>query len=344
MPDSLEVVANRIAQLAVRNVRGLGRIGPGPVLTVVRDTTNGKLYVGFNTGVPPKVAQVFKDSIAAQKDRIGNSQVIVVRTDPKAADGGHSEINALNAAVLAREKALNRKLTELELHTFELHNVWLSGDGRKLTTAPRCEHCARMTRSVSVTQSMFVAEGGRVGEINVPQRAGIKQTPAAEPEESVIVEGPIVPSRGGGGGGEGLVGAAISGILSAAWVIAEPLIKKWFTEHYLKDKWAAEARAMVMNAITANLWRFNLLVAQSLQFIQKEKAAGRPVILHVCVDTDWINTDYGPAQISAEVSYYDLLFQGQTAVEWPVFQRRNWFVDWFGARVTTKRQAYDFPL
>ena len=382
MPDSLDVVAGRIARLALHEVPGLGKVGSGPVITVARDTTNGKISVGFNTGVPAKVAKVLQDAIDAQKDRISKGQVIVVRTDPLAKDGGHSEINALNPLILARQEKLKRNLTETELRTFEVSNVWLQGV-RRLTTAPRCEHCARILRGVSITKSVFLAEGGRMGEISVPQRGAVKRagtsqfkpvttvkgtigavrgipaieggeisgppngtvkrTDVSEPEPETSAGVSTVPRRGGAGG-RGMAEAAVSGLLTAAWVIAEPLIKKWFAENYLKDKWAVEERKMVVDAINANLWRFNILVVTSMAEIQKARAAGRRVTLHVAVDTDWANTDYGPAQTKAEVTYYSLLYEGDTPVHWPLFQRHNWFIDWFGARITTRRQTFDFPL
>jgi len=171
MSDPLDVVAARIARIALAEVPNLGRVGPGPVLTVVRDTTSGKIYVGLNTGVPKNVSDVLYKSILAQKARIWQGEVVLVRTDPEAV-GGHSEVNALNPAILDRERVLGRKLTEKDLGVFELHNLWLSGN-RAMTTAPRCEHCARISRGVSVTQSLFVAEGGVVGEVNVLQRGSV---------------------------------------------------------------------------------------------------------------------------------------------------------------------------
>ena len=56
MADSLDVVAARIARLALSVVPGLGRVGTGPVLTVVRNTQTGKIYVGLNTGTPAKLS------------------------------------------------------------------------------------------------------------------------------------------------------------------------------------------------------------------------------------------------------------------------------------------------
>ena len=122
MTDPLDVVAARIARIAVVQVPDLGRLGPGPVLTVVRDTTSGKIYVGLNTGVPKNVSEVLYKSILAQKARIWQGEVVLVRTDPEAV-GGHSEVNALNPAILDRERVLGRKLTEKDLGVFELHNL-----------------------------------------------------------------------------------------------------------------------------------------------------------------------------------------------------------------------------
>ena len=191
MPDPLDVVAARIARLTLPVLPETGRIGPGPVLTVVRNTATGKLYIGFNEGVPQKLADTLYKATLAQHARIWQGEVVVVRTASDARGAGHSEVNALNPAILDREKVLGRKLVEQDLGIFELHNVWLRGD-RAMTTAPRCEHCARITRGVSVTQSLFVAEGGVVGDVSVPQRGSA--LPAGG--------GPAKPATTAGGGGE----------------------------------------------------------------------------------------------------------------------------------------------
>jgi len=86
MPDPLpiEVIAARIARLALAEHPSIGRLGPGPVLTVVRDTTSGKIYVGLNTGFPKKLSDVLYKAILAQGARVWQSEVNVVRTDPEA--------------------------------------------------------------------------------------------------------------------------------------------------------------------------------------------------------------------------------------------------------------------
>jgi hypothetical protein len=394
MADPLDVVAARIARLALAEVPSLGRVGPGPVLTVVRNTETGKIYVGLNTGVPKTVSDALNKAILHQHARIWSSEVVVVRTDPTAV-GGHSEVNALNPAILDRERVLGRKLTEKDFGVFELHNLWLSGS-RSMTTAPRCEHCARITRGVSVTQSVFVAEGGRVGELGVPQRGSVlpaggppKPATTASGEVEVLQRGSatpagssasrpvttaagetIVPQRGsvtragstvsrpvttasgaiggeaGGGRGGGLVGPMFSGILTAAWVISVPLIKQWFARNYLNDKWTAEAQAMVVKAIEASVYLFNIAIMARKAEIDREKAAGREVRLRVDVDTEWIDTDFGPAQIKASVSYYTVMLQGETPIEWPLFQRGYgfWSALFHVARITNRRSTYYFTL
>lgn len=393
MADPLDVVAARIARLTLPVLPETGRIGPGPVLSVVRNTLTGKLYIGFNEGVPQKLADTLYKATLEQHARIWQGEVVVVRTDAQARGAGHSEVNALNPAILEREKVLGRKLVEQDLGIFELHNVWLKGKGnRAMTTAPRCEHCARITRGVSVTQSLFVAEGGVVGEINVPQRGSVfpagggpaRPATTAGGEVEVAQRGSVtragggagtpvttaagqltVPQRGSvtragstvarpvttasgeiGGGGGGLVGPMVGGVLTAAWVLSVPLIKQWFAKNYLNDKWTAEAQAMVVKAIESSVDRFNVAIMARKAEIDREKAAQHEVRLRVDVDTEWVDTDFGPAQIKASVSYYTVMLQGETPIEWPLFQPGYgfWSALFHRARITNRRQTYYFTL
>ncbi|MBI2739051.1 MAG: hypothetical protein HYX38_21220 [Rhodospirillales bacterium] len=390
MADPLDVVAARIARLTLPVLPETGRIGPGPVLTVVRNTLTGKLYIGFNEGVPRKLADTLYKATLEQHARIWQGEVVVVRTDAEARGAGHSEVNALNPAILEREKVLGRKLVEQDLAIFELHNVWLRGN-RAMTTAPRCEHCARITRGVTVTQSLFVAEGGVVGEINVPQRGSVlaagggparpattaggevevaqrgSVTPAGSgvgtpvttaagqvtvPQRGSVTRAgssvgrPVTTASGEIGGGGGLVGPMVGGVLTAAWVLSVPLIKQWFAKNYLNDKWTAEAQAMVVKAIEGSVDRFNVAIMARKAEIDREKVAGREVRLRVDVDTEWVDTDFGPAQIKASVSYYTVMLQGETPIEWPLFQPGYgfWSALFHRARITNRRQTYYFTL
>ena len=137
-----------------------------------------------------------------------------------------------------------------------------------------------------------------------------------------------------------------SGILTAAWVISVPLIKQWFARNYLNDKWTAEAQAMVVKAIEASVYLFNIAIMARKAEIDREKAAGREVRLRVDVDTEWIDTDFGPAQIKASVSYYTVMLQGETPIEWLLFQRGYgfWSALFHVARITNRRSTYYFTL
>ncbi|WP_407156864.1 hypothetical protein [Bradyrhizobium sp. STM 3557] len=345
----IDVIAARIARIALAEDPKIGRLGPGPVLTVVRDTRSGKIYVGLNTGIPKKVSDVLYKAILAQGARIWQGEVTVVRSDPEAV-GGHSEVNALNPAIRDRERLLGRKLTEADLSVFELHNLWLSGS-RSMTAAPRCEHCARITRGVAVTQSVFVAEGGVVGEINVPQRGSVLRsgsragTPVTTASGSIgegdATEAGNVSATGGGYGG-----AMTEGLLTAAIVIAEPLIKRWAFKTFMQEKWSAEQRAMITRAIERSTPFFNVLVQSHSDQIRKEKGAGRQVKLRIDVDTEWVDTSFAPAQIGASVSYFDLLFEGDTEVEWPLFQPSYgfWSALFHAARYSRKRETFYIAL
>jgi hypothetical protein len=174
--EPLEVVAQRIARLAIGpgsaavNLKG----GPGKVISVTRNVRTGQIYVGLNTGVPAKMTEPIQKAVQEQARRVAAGEVKVTHTAVDAV-GGHAEVNALNQAIADEQAVLGRTMTAEEIATtFEMHNVWLSGSRRQLTTAPRCEHCAAITRGVKVTESLFKAEfkagGGVSGEINVPQR------------------------------------------------------------------------------------------------------------------------------------------------------------------------------
>jgi len=185
----LETVAGRIANLALR----VGQMpvqqdlpAQGPVLTVVRDRLSGEIFVGLNTGFPPQLTEAVRSRIEAHRLQISRGQVTVIHT---VAPGTHSEINALNQAVLARQQRTGRVVAEAEFSGFELHNVWLAGRARRLTAAPRCEHCGPITRGVTVTQSVFAAESAQV------ERARASQIPAS-PVSGRSGSAPSAPAGG----------------------------------------------------------------------------------------------------------------------------------------------------
>jgi hypothetical protein len=394
----IEVVAARIARLCLAEYKYKKvnyKVGPGPVLTVVRNTITGKIYIGLNDGVPDNVSDALGKAIAEQGKRVWQGETVLVHTDPQAIVGGHSEVNALNPAIRDRQMVLGRTLTEKDLSVFELHNLWLTPSRRAVTVAPRCEHCARITRGVTVTQSVFVAEGGVMGEINVPQRglvirsgssAGTPATTAAGEvdvpqrgsvirsgsststpvtavagEVDVAQRGSVVRSGGRAGTpvttasgsigeseaveGGGMGGAVAGGIVSGVFTIAGPFIKRWIFKTFMENGWTEDQRAQVTAAIERMTPALNVLVQSHSEQIQKAKSAGRWVKLRIDVDTDWFDTSYGPYQAGAYVSYWDLVFQGDTEVEWPLFQPNNFWHKYFQAqKVSTRRQTFYIVL
>ena len=201
----LEAIAQRIAKLALgpAQAKVQGRLGSprGPVLSVARNKQTGKIYVGLNNGIPTDFADAIEKAINKHKARVAAGDLKVVRTDPAAVAGGHSEVKAVNAAVRDHEKSIGRKLKPAELpKLFEYHNVWLKGK-RRLTAASPCEHCQGILRNVPVTNSTFaakfVAEGGVRGEITVPQRGEVRPSGGGPTRYRTTVSGEVnVPQRG----------------------------------------------------------------------------------------------------------------------------------------------------
>jgi hypothetical protein len=239
-PEPLQTVAERIAQLALgpNQAAVQDRLGSprGPVVSVVRNTATGEIFVGLNTGLPDLPSDLIQSAISAQQGRIARGEIHVVHSiDP----GTHSEVNAVNSAVASYERTLRRTVTEEDLRVFELHNVWLSGTDRRLTAAPRCEHCARITRGVSVTSGLFKAEGGVSGDITVPQRGSV--TPAGGgPRRAVTsASGEIdtaaapAPPRNTPSGAAGL--SSRPGIIRTAAGVSSSILTALITE-YLTTK------------------------------------------------------------------------------------------------------------
>lgn len=173
--------------------------------------------------------------------------------------------------------------------------------------------------------------------------------PAATPANS----GTRRPIRSGGGDSGGRTsikgpgfGTMLGGLLTAGFVLATPLVKQWFAEHYLQKKWKAEERAMVERAILERTGAFNKLIGSRRDDIAAAQVRGEPVVLHVVVDTELSETDLGPAQTKATVAYFTLLFLGDVPIEWPLFQHKQGAAGAFFH--TTKRSrgrlVFDLPL
>ena len=189
-------------------------------------------------------------------------------------------------------------------------------------------------------------EADEVAAVNAGAIAGADPVSATGPPSSAGRMGTGTLETGDEGEGGGGAGLVAGGIAAGVTTLAEPLIKQWFAENYLKEKWEKEARAMVEQAVENSIWRYNRLIMSHYAKIQTEKAKGHKVKIHIVVETDWIDTDFGPAQTKAEVADYSLLFEGDTPIEWPLFQPgRGFFSNLFRTPMRYhKRQVFDLPI
>jgi hypothetical protein len=379
--EPLEAVAERLVRLTESVVgrdllvRG-GPDGPnavgrgGPLLGVIRNTVTGRIYVGINqNALPAPLAESVGRAIVDQMRRIAAGEVVVVHTEQWAL-GGHAEVQALNRAELDLGQQLGRIPTEQDRGVLELHIVWLR-EGLMGEAAPRCEHCLRVTRGVQVTESVFRAEGGVSGEVRVPQRGmviraggGQSEVTSTSGEVAAPQRGMAIRAGGGrsemtstsgevpgprpGGGVPVTAGAVALGLLDAGIHLVTPAIKRWFAEKYLKEKWDRHYRERVSELVAKFLSFANRFIFPShLEDIQKAKGAGGEVILHVVVDTEWIQTDLGDAPTDITVSSYSLLFPGDVPKDvWPLFKPRQgfWALLFKAPRMWHTREAFDVQL
>lgn len=129
----------------------------GPVLSAVRDTKTGQTFYGLNhpTLDPPKnlhpllqerleklTAEYGEGALRTTASRSGNKGV---HPSPP---GSHSEVFALNEALLARQK-VGMAITEADLQDFAVYNLWLPPKAPRpylpLSFAPRCGNCRTLT-------------------------------------------------------------------------------------------------------------------------------------------------------------------------------------------------------
>ena len=114
----------------------------GPVLTVVRDRVSGELFDGQNLGaIPDKLHPLLQNRLDAYLAANGGNLNAVWGVP-----GSHSEIAALNQALLRRE-ALGLPVKSLE--EFSMYNVSL-WNNRLGTPVPRCGNCQYLTDGVQV--------------------------------------------------------------------------------------------------------------------------------------------------------------------------------------------------
>jgi len=119
--------------------------GRGPVLTVLIDRKTGEFFYGQNRDeIPPDLHQTLRKLVnkrlGAKKDWEGQVRHIGL-------PGRHSEIYALNAALLARE---NNGIPICDLSEFALYNIRTRDYENAKTGEPiiRCANCEAITEGV----------------------------------------------------------------------------------------------------------------------------------------------------------------------------------------------------
>jgi RHS repeat-associated protein len=110
----------------------------GPVLSGVMDRKSRRIFFGTNQDTPPD------NIVSLLGNRVGG---VPAYKNTKGA-GTHSEIYALNDAILAR----GGTVSAIGLRGFMVHNRWLRKSDKKYTQLgiiDRCKHCAHITSGVT---------------------------------------------------------------------------------------------------------------------------------------------------------------------------------------------------
>jgi RHS repeat-associated protein len=133
------------------------RYGKGPVLTGVVDPRypDDGPFFGQNTGVPPDICEPMRARLSQHISDLDNGRLPI---NQKAGDpGAHSEINALNQALVNRGEREGRPAEDSDINDMIGHNVSLktnkvqNDDGTRTTipagegNPPRCTYCDPLT-------------------------------------------------------------------------------------------------------------------------------------------------------------------------------------------------------
>lgn len=358
---NLETIAQRFLDLALRERPGIGRLGPGPVLAVVRDNSDGSIHVGLNMAPPAGVnatqqSDIIRNRVAAHQAQIAAGRVVLEITDPLGPAGHHAEVNAVDSAIRARERRTGQKVAESQLREFEVHIIWLSGADRARTPAHRCQHCGVLIRGVNVTDSVMRAEvADRVARWeNRPVNGLIVPAGGGKPQRSDNAKGTVITkpapptpappkpagTRGGSGSGGGGSGILL-GVLAIGSTIFMPFINKWIVNTFLKDKVEADARRMIEETLKGNFWKFNVLTTGKVSQIQSAKASGKSPTLFVELIAEWTETRFGWMQTKAWVNNFEVMLSGGSPLQMPLFQPH---ASWIRGAPSTKLQRHEFSF
>jgi RHS repeat-associated protein len=155
--DKLRRQSRRLVELTVREAEAISTQGSpsylsnskrGPVLTGVMDSQTDEIFFGINADDIPE------NFHSLLKKRLDDYLVETGGITPLRAGepGTHSEIYALNRALLARESRLGRLVTEKDLGKFLLHNRGLLGKHRVVGVPPPCQNCAALIKGITLVK------------------------------------------------------------------------------------------------------------------------------------------------------------------------------------------------
>lgn len=136
-PEVEKAFVEAVRLRATHMVEALSLKERGPVLTGVLDTRTGRTFFGLNQdALPLNLHPLLKKRLADYLTKTGGV------TPPRAGEpGSHSEIVALNRALVDRQAVLGRPVQPQELSEFVLHNRSLRGPRKLEGVPPPCPNC-----------------------------------------------------------------------------------------------------------------------------------------------------------------------------------------------------------
>ena len=126
----------------------------------------------------------------------------------------------------------------------------------------------------------------------------------------VTARPPRIPLRAGLGGGGMMRGDRAGAAAAVVGAIAVPIIMHYMRKHFAA-KWEAEQQALISGAIEARRGDYETLIEARRGEIEYAQSQGREVTLRIAVDTNWQDTDLGPALTKAKVGDYQLVFEDE---------------------------------
>jgi YwqJ-like deaminase len=141
---------------------GASKRSRGPVVSGITDPATGKTYFGqnftekernnldFMASFKEQLHPLLKERLETHTQKLETGKVkaeFPTDLDKGGIPGTHSEVQALDQALKAREVHTGNPITEAELSSFLLHNRSLNN---VTGVPPRCAHCWHLTDGITV--------------------------------------------------------------------------------------------------------------------------------------------------------------------------------------------------